>query len=87
LQDAITFYGHELIDELREELAVCIVRMCCYFMETYPEILNKAQTQEGTESFYNKRYPDDSRLDPNQSIAEQFNLLRIVDNERYPAFF
>jgi len=56
-------------------------------VEAYPEILNKAQSQNGTESFYKKRYPEDSRLDPNRTIAEQFNLLRIVDNECYPVFF
>ena len=26
-------------------------------------------------------------LDPNKTIVEQFNLLRIVDNDRYPAYF
>jgi methionyl-tRNA formyltransferase len=34
-----------------------------------------------------KRTLEDSRLDPMKSIAEQFNLLRVVDNSRYPAFF
>ena len=27
------------------------------------------------------------RVDPELSLAEQFNLLRVVDNQRYPAFF
>ena len=26
----------------------------------------------------------DSQLDPERSLAEQFNLLRVVDNQRYP---
>jgi methionyl-tRNA formyltransferase len=26
-------------------------------------------------------------LDPQKSLAEQFNILRVVDNDRYPAFF
>ena len=34
-----------------------------------------------------KRTPADSEIDPGKSILEQFNLLRIVDSERYPAFF
>jgi len=34
-----------------------------------------------------KRVPDDSRIDPNESIAKQFNLLRLADAKRYPAFF
>jgi methionyl-tRNA formyltransferase len=33
------------------------------------------------------RTPEDSRLDPNRSIADQFNLLRVADPDRYPAFF
>ena len=29
----------------------------------------------------------DSRLKPEYSFVEQFNLLRVVDNERYPGYF
>ena len=43
--------------------------------------------QTGDESFYPRRKPDDSRLDPSRTLADQFHLLRVVDNERYPAFF
>ena len=30
---------------------------------------------------------EDSLLDFNKTITEQFNLLRVVDNDKYPAFF
>jgi UDP-4-amino-4,6-dideoxy-N-acetyl-beta-L-altrosamine N-acetyltransferase len=43
--------------------------------------------QSGNESFYPKRTPKDSELDINKTIQDQFNLLRIVDNDNYPAFF
>ncbi len=43
--------------------------------------------QNGDETFFPRRKYKDSELDINKSILEQFNLLRIVDNERYPAFF
>ena len=43
--------------------------------------------QVGEESVYRKRSQNDSELDPSRSISEQFNLLRVVDNETYPAFF
>jgi len=36
---------------------------------------------------YRRRRPADSRLDPDRTLAEQFELLRVVDNDRYPAFF
>ena len=47
----------------------------------------KGKSQRGEETFYKKRTPKDSELDINKTIKEQFNLLRIVDNEKYPAFF
>jgi methionyl-tRNA formyltransferase len=38
-------------------------------------------------TYYRRRTPEDSRLDPQRSIAEQFDLLRVVDPDRFPAFF
>ena len=87
LQHILKYNGTELIDELREKLAVCIIEMIKHFVETYPGILKIGKPQTGKDSFYKKRHPQDSRIDPQKTIAEQFNLLRIVDNERYPAFF
>ena len=43
--------------------------------------------QSGSDTFYAKRNPKDSMIDIDKSIKEQFNLLRIVNNEEYPAFF
>ena len=37
--------------------------------------------QTGEESFYSRRWLSDSRLDVNKTIVEQFNLLRVVDNQ------
>lgn len=45
------------------------------------------QKQSGDESFYSNRGEKDSELDINKTIKEQFNLLRIVSNDDYPAFF
>jgi methionyl-tRNA formyltransferase len=36
---------------------------------------------------YRKRTPEDSRIDVDASLASQFNLLRLCDPGRYPAFF
>ncbi len=43
--------------------------------------------QHGTPSYYRKRGPADSRIDPSRPLAESFDLLRVADPERYPAFF
>lgn len=75
----------ELYEELREKQATFILDMCLKFLKLYPNI--KAKKQKGQESFYPKRNPKDSELDINKSLKEQFNLLRIVSNEEFPAFF
>ena len=83
----VDFEGHELVDELREGQARATKEICQWFVDHYPESLSEAREQQGRESFYARRRPKDSQLDPNKTIAEQFNLLRVVDSERYPAFF
>lgn len=83
----IEFEGHELVDELREGQATATKDICQWFVDHYPESLSEVREQQGLESFYARRRPKDSELDPNKTIAEQFNLLRVADNERYPAFF
>lgn len=45
------------------------------------------QAQVGTPSYYRRRTPDDSRIDPELPIVDQFDLLRVADPSRYPAFF
>ena len=86
LQQILELSGHELHDELREKQADFIIEMCIDFIENYDQY-KVPHKQIGTESFYAKRGPSDSQLDINKSIEEQFNLLRTVSNEDYPAFF
>jgi UDP-4-amino-4,6-dideoxy-N-acetyl-beta-L-altrosamine N-acetyltransferase len=83
----LEFEGHELIVELREGQAKATVELCRWFVDDYPNSASERTQQQGKESFYARRRPQDSELDPNKSLAEQFNLLKVVDNERYPAFF
>jgi len=77
--------GTELIKELRDKLFEAIKKLTLNFVKNYPNNLGKIQTGEA--SFYKRRTLDDSQLDINSSIKSQFDLLRVVDNERYPAFF
>ena len=81
------FNGSELVEELRQKLAEYTIKMCVSFVEDYPEITSKGKDQSGGSSYYKKRKPEDSRLDPDKTIREQFNLLRVVDSHRYPAYF
>jgi methionyl-tRNA formyltransferase len=84
-QTAITLSGTELVDELRQKQAEATFRLCQEFIQAYPAVTGKPQT--GKPSYYARRRPADSQLDPHKTLAEQFDLLRVVDNDRYPAYF
>lgn len=85
IRDNIQLDGSELIDELHIKLAKKIINMCLSYVDQYDSI--RGHKQSGKSTFYRKRAAKDSELDIDKSIKEQFNLLRIVDNENYPAFF
>lgn len=87
LQDTLYFNGLELVNDLRKSQAQKSIDMCLDFVHEYPDIIAQGRPQQGKSTFYRKRIPQDSLLDPDKSIRDQFNLLRVVDNECYPAFF
>ena len=73
--------------EARAAQAEATHGLCRWFVDAYPHSAEQGRPQQGAESFYPRRRPVDSRLDAESSLAEQFDRLRVVDNERYPAFF
>jgi len=83
--DFINLEGYELNSEIKKLQGQKTIDMVMRFIDSYPHVNGKPQ--RGEESFYRRRGKKDSEVDVNKSIAGQFNLLRIVDNERYPAFF
>jgi methionyl-tRNA formyltransferase len=85
LQDVIRFAGHELLPELRAELARKTLELVLRFLAALPDA--KGRPQQGDGSVFPRRTPADSRLDLERSLADQFDLLRVCDNERYPAWF
>ncbi|MDX8549494.1 UDP-2,4-diacetamido-2,4,6-trideoxy-beta-L-altropyranose hydrolase [Methanospirillum sp. J.3.6.1-F.2.7.3] len=87
LQEEISFDGSELVDELRREQARATISLCLSFVKEYPAIIARAKTQVGTPTYYFRRYPKDSQIDLDRTIREQINLFRVVDNQRYPAWF
>lgn len=87
LQEKIDLYGNELVEDLRYFQAISTIHLCKAFMANYPYVLKKACAQNGDATYYRRRYPVDSQLDPDQTIRKQFNRLRVSDNLRYPAWF
>jgi methionyl-tRNA formyltransferase len=84
-QQWLHFHGTELVSELRAAQSAATISLCKDFVRDYPRSATFGRPQVGEETKYRRRTPADSALDPDQCLAEQFDLLRIVDSERYPA--
>jgi methionyl-tRNA formyltransferase len=84
-QIPLVFEGHELVHEINAALFNAELELMTWAVENCWHATPRKQT--GTPSFYPRRKPIDSRLDPSKPLAEQFDLLRVSDPQRYPAFF
>jgi UDP-2,4-diacetamido-2,4,6-trideoxy-beta-L-altropyranose hydrolase len=87
LQSTIALNGNELVGELRSAQAAATLALCREFVSQYPFVCSEGRAQTGTPSYYGRRRPEDSEFDPDKTLREQFNLLRVADPDRYPAFF
>lgn len=77
---------HELVDEIHDKVFRAELALMDDVIAHLADRAPVPQPAEGA-SYYRKRTPEDSRVDPERSIAAQFDLLRICDPDRYPAFF
>lgn len=84
-QTRIRLFGHELNTQLRDLLAQAIEDLCIAVANAPTAPVPKLQ--QGDPTWYRRRRPADSAIDPQISLAAQFDLLRVVDNDRYPAYF
>jgi methionyl-tRNA formyltransferase len=86
LKTTLVLEGHELLPEICAKLFNAELLLMTHAVEQFESI--KPMPQIGDPGPYmRKRSPSDSQLDPYKTIAEQFDLLRVVDSQRYPAFF
>ena len=56
-------------------------------VENYKKIKPYPQDEGIEPTYYRRRTPRDSLVDPFLSIAEQFDLIRVCDPDRFPAWF
>ncbi len=78
--------GHELLPEIEAKLFAAELELMSEAVARHPQLVPTPQVGEAG-AYLRRRTPADSRLDPHKSIAEQFELLRVVDSQRFPAFF
>ena len=82
----IKLNGSELYDEINTLLFEAEIELISWACENIST--EKPVPQQNCETSYHpKRTPAESEVDIDKSIKEQFNLLRVCDPKRYPAFF
>lgn len=79
--------GHLLWDEINERLFIIEIELMEYAILNHDEIKPLKQSQTTTPTYYEKRTPKDSEVDPTQPLNDLFNKIRVCDPARFPAFF
>jgi len=76
-----------LWNEVNELLFRAELELMSRALLEYEGVRPYQQSDNVESTYYRKRTADDSRIDIHRSIAEQFDLIRMCDPERYPATF
>jgi len=84
-KEFVKLEGHEVADEINAKVLPIKLKLMDFAIQNMNSI--KKTSQEGQPSYFPPRKPEDSELDVNKTIKEQFDLMRAADNERYPCFF
>lgn len=87
VKQSIAVPKHALWDEINHLLFTAEVDLIDLAVKNFGRLTPQLQAEAEEASYYPKRTPQDSKLDPNKTIAEQFNLIRVCDPKRFPAFF
>jgi methionyl-tRNA formyltransferase len=78
---------HALWDEINQLLFAAEIELINFAIQNFGTASSAHQKATDIASYYPKRTPEDSRIDVNKSIAEQFDLIRVCDPNRFPAYF
>ena len=78
---------HALWDEINHSLFGAEIELINFAVKNFKSVTPAVQDDSCDAIYYPKRTPADSRIDVNKSIAEQFDLIRVCDPNRFPAYF
>lgn len=78
---------HAMWNEINDALFNAELELIDFAVDNIDVVEPMQQDMSSPPSYYRRRIPDDSRIDPNKSIAEQFDQIRVCDPARFPAFF
>ncbi|MBJ3785055.1 formyltransferase family protein [Devosia sediminis] len=78
---------YALFDEINDSIFDAELELMDFAVDNFETVVPRAQDTSIEPSYYPRRTPSDSQIDPHRTIAEQFDLLRVTDPIRFPAFF
>ena len=78
---------HALWNEINTRLFDAEIQLIDFAVKEFEKISPAMQDPSIEPSYYPRRTPADSQIDPSQSIANQFDRIRVCDPNRFPAFF
>lgn len=84
-QTAFRVEGHETFNEINAKLFDSELELMDFALTNFGKVTPRPQDGRAP-THYRQRTPEDSRIDPARSIADQFDLLRVADPQRFPAF-
>ncbi len=76
-----------LSSEINQLLFAAETGLMDFALEAFRRNQPAEQALDVEPTYYHKRTREDSRIDPHHSIADQFDLIRVCDPYRFPAFF
>lgn len=78
---------HALYDEINQLLFKAEIELLDFAVKNIANVTPVSQKFSNGANYYPRRSAQDSRIDVKKSIAEQFNLIRVCDPNRFPAYF
>ena len=76
-----------LYDEINQRLFTAEIQLMDFAINHFDSIKPIKQPEQIPMPSWPQRKPSDSEMDINKTLNEQFNLLRVCDPNRFPAFF
>ena len=77
----------DVLADLDKKRKIGISRCVEEFLEELKEGVIVLRKQTGKGDYHKRRTKDDTELNPEKSLADLWDNIRICDNEDYPAFF
>jgi len=84
-KSSVQIEDHETFPEINSKVFSEKLKLMDFAIQNFQSIIPIPQLKENI-TYYPKRTPADSKLDITKSIDEQFDLLRIADDVRYPCY-